>query len=293
MDLRNLKTFHVVAQCLNFTKAAELLNYSQPTISQQIKVLEEELHHPLFNRMGKKLYLTEVGKMLYKHTGTLFAFVEEIEEDLRQFDSPFGRLTVAASEFYCSFYLGAIMSDFLKGNKDVHFSLVCATSETTVQLLQTNEADIGITAGYFELSGVEHICIDEEDLVLVAHAEVDAQCDLSLLFEQYPFITYGMVPMIQRCLDELNCRPKTIVEVGSEDAIKEAVIGGAGIALLSDLILQKEIESGAVQVLARFPKRLQTYMMYPSDMKDFQNVQAFVKLIEKRWLVIRQQRSVE
>ena len=56
MDLRNLKTFHVVSTYLNFTKAAQILNYSQPTISQQIKALEEELGHILINRMGKKCF---------------------------------------------------------------------------------------------------------------------------------------------------------------------------------------------------------------------------------------------
>ena len=85
MDLRNLKTFHVVSTYLNFTKAAQILNYSQPTISQQIKALEEELGHILINRIGKKMFLSQVGKIVKEHTNQLFGIIEEMEQDLKNF----------------------------------------------------------------------------------------------------------------------------------------------------------------------------------------------------------------
>lgn len=63
MELRNLKTFQVVANELNMTKAAKILKYTQPTITLQIQVLERELNHSLFTRIGKKTFLTPAGKI--------------------------------------------------------------------------------------------------------------------------------------------------------------------------------------------------------------------------------------
>lgn len=72
MELRNLKTFQVVAECSNFTKAAEKLNFTQPTVTAQIQSLEKELNQLLFFRVGRTNHLTPAGKLLKKYTDELF-----------------------------------------------------------------------------------------------------------------------------------------------------------------------------------------------------------------------------
>jgi len=73
MELRHLRTFHAVAEHLNLTKAADALRYSQPTISLQIQALEKEIGHTLLSRVGKRTFLTPVGKLLQKHTEKNFS----------------------------------------------------------------------------------------------------------------------------------------------------------------------------------------------------------------------------
>lgn len=286
MDLRNLKTFHVVSTYLNFTKAAEILNYSQPTISQQIKALEEELGHILINRMGKKMLLSQVGKIVKEHTDQLFGIIEEMEQDLKNFEKPFGHLTIAAPEFYCGYYLSHIIGSFLKQYPQVNLKLLCANSKETAKLVSSNQADIGFVAGSPSYAGVEGILLEEEDLVLVGNPLIIKDHTVQEIFDDYPFITYGMDDCIVSCLQEIKCTPQTIVEFGSEEAIKRAVMEQVGLALLSDIIIQKEVTKGSLQVLYRFPKKLPTYLIFPQNAKTFSNVSTFIDLVKDTWKTI-------
>ncbi len=286
MDLRNLKTFHVVSIYLNFTKAAEVLNYSQPTISQQIKALEDEIGHSLFNRVGKKMFLSQVGLLLKKHTETIFSVMKELEHDLKKFKKPYGNLTIAAPEFYSSYYIAHFLGPFIKEHPQVSLKLYCCNSRETLRLVSTNKADIGFIAGKQNQPGIEEILIDEEDLVLVANPAITCGRSFPEIFEDSTFITYGIDEIIEGCLREINCIPKTVVECGSEEAIKQAVISQAGIALLSELIIKDEVEKGSLTVLYRFPKRLPTYIIYPENLKGFSTVTAFIDLVMEKWSTV-------
>ncbi|MDR7316800.1 LysR family transcriptional regulator [Brevibacillus nitrificans] len=155
MELRQLKTFHVVAECLNLTKAAEILRYSQPTITLQIQALERDIGHTLLNRVGKRTFLTPTGKLLKKHTDRLFQNLEELEQDLRRLEKPIGKLIVAAPEFYCSYYVSQLLSIYLNLHPQVQMKLLCYNSKETIKLVEANQADIGIVAGKCNRSGIE------------------------------------------------------------------------------------------------------------------------------------------
>src|SRR5699024_5942293 len=83
MELRQLEYFMAVCKELHFTRAAEKLNIAQPTLSQQIKRLEDEVGIPLFDRIGKKIALTEAGKILLKHGQSVFFEIEQAEAALK------------------------------------------------------------------------------------------------------------------------------------------------------------------------------------------------------------------
>ncbi|MGO0060418.1 LysR family transcriptional regulator [Brevibacillus fluminis] len=287
MELRHLKTFHVVAECLNLTKAADILKYSQPTISLQIQALEKEIGHTLLSRVGKRTFLTPTGKLLKKHTEKLFSDLDELEQDLKRLEKPFGTLTIAAPEFYCSYYLSQLISVYLDLHPQVQMKMLCYNSKETIKLIDSNKADIGIIAGTCNRSGIEEILIDQEDLVLVADSEVARGKTAVELFAEKPFITYDIEGVIKDCLDEINCKPVSTIECGSEEAIKRAVVMKAGIALISDILIEKEVEEGSLVVLERFPKRLSTYLIYPKDERDFSTVSSFVDVLLETWQTLR------
>ncbi|RNB82387.1 LysR family transcriptional regulator [Brevibacillus fluminis] len=287
MELRHLKTFHVVAECLNLTKAADILKYSQPTISLQIQALEKEIGHTLLSRVGKRTFLTPTGKMLKKHTEKLFSDLDELEQDLKRLEKPFGTLTIAAPEFYCSYYLSQLISVYLDLHPQVQMKMLCYNSKETIKLIDSNKADIGIIAGTCNRSGIEEILIDQEDLVLVADPEVARGKTAVEIFAEKPFITYDIEGVIKDCLDEINCKPTSTIECGSEEAIKRAVVMKAGIALISDILIEKEVQDGSLVVLERFPKRLSTYLIYPKDERDFSTVSSFIDVLLDTWQTLR------
>ncbi|MER2155551.1 MAG: LysR family transcriptional regulator, partial [Solibacillus sp.] len=87
MELRQLEYFLMLCEEMQFTRAAERLNIAQPTLSQQIKVLEEEVNTPLFNRIGKKITLTEAGQILYRQAQTIFQTLHTTKMQLQQLAS--------------------------------------------------------------------------------------------------------------------------------------------------------------------------------------------------------------
>ncbi|MFJ9500336.1 LysR family transcriptional regulator [Brevibacillus centrosporus] len=287
MELRQLKTFHVVAECLNLTKAAEILRYSQPTITLQIQALERDIGHTLLNRVGKRTFLTPTGKLLKKHTDKLFQNLEELEQDLRRLEKPNGKLIVAAPEFYCSYYLSQLLSIYLNLHPQVQMKLLCYNSKETIKLVEANQADIGIVAGKCNRPGIEEILIDQEDLVLVAHPQMVKSRSASELFQVYPFITYDLEGVIKECLDEIQCKPASTIECGSEEAIKRAVLSQTGIALISDVIIEEEVKQGSLQILHRFPKRLLTHLIYPKDQREFSTVSSFIDVVLDVWPTFR------
>ncbi|WP_419877585.1 LysR family transcriptional regulator [Brevibacillus centrosporus] len=287
MELRQLKTFHVVAECLNLTKAAEILRYSQPTITLQIQALERDIGHTLLNRVGKRSFLTPTGKLLKKHTDKLFQNLEELEQDLRRLEKPNGKLIVAAPEFYCSYYLSQLLSIYLNLHPQVQMKLLCYNSKETIKLVEANQADIGIVAGKCNRPGIEEILIDQEDLVLVAHPQMVKSRSASELFQVYPFITYDLEGVIKECLDEIQCKPASTIECGSEEAIKRAVLSQTGIALISDVIIEEEVKQGSLQILHRFPKRLLTHLIYPKDQREFSTVSSFIDVVLDVWPTFR------
>lgn len=286
MDLRNLKTFDVVATYLNFTKAAEALNYSQPTVSQQIKMLEEDLGQTLIQRTGKQMLLTPAGQLLKERTTSLFQYIAEIEKDLETFKQPVQKLTIAAPEFYCSYYLSIIISAFLAQYPTVQVKLICANSEDTLRLVKEEQADFGFVALDDFSSTIQSTLLGAEDLVFVAHPALVKARPIHDLNDE-PFITYSRDFLIQRCLEEVNYYPKKLIEFGSEEAIKGAVLKKSGVALLSDFLLKDEIIEKQLVVLHRFKEKLPTYAIQLQYRENDELLRAFLQTTEQIWKSVK------
>jgi DNA-binding transcriptional LysR family regulator len=94
MELRQLKTFKTVAQLLNFNRAAEILNYSQSAVSAQIKLLEEELGVKLFERLGKRIALTQAGETLMRYSQKMLDIEKETLTEVSGWKEPHGSISV-------------------------------------------------------------------------------------------------------------------------------------------------------------------------------------------------------
>lgn len=288
MELRNLKTFQVVAEHLNMTKAAKILGYTQPTITLQIKVLEGELGHSLFTRIGKKTFLTPAGKRLQIHTAKLFRVVDELERDLEELNGPSGTLSIAASEYYCSHYLSSLVSAYIKLHPQVKLKLLPANSLEVIKKVLNNEADMGIIACECNNSDIEKYVLGKEKAVLVVSAEIFKQHTKEKILRDYPFLSYhgsfSFDTVIQQCFSEMNYHPTTTIEFGgSDETIRRAVLNQTGVALLGENVIKEELVNGTLVPLHYCTQEIETSLIYLKDRGEGPTIHSFSDLLKDTW----------
>ncbi|MFM1651051.1 LysR family transcriptional regulator [Brevibacillus sp. B_LB10_24] len=286
MELRTLKTFQVVADQLNLTKAAELLGYTQPTITLQIQTLEKEIGHPLFNRVGKKTFLTPAGKMIKQHVDKLFGVIAEMDKAIKLLDGPYGTLVVAAPEYYWTHYLSQLIRSYVSHHPQVSLRLVSCNSSDVIRMIASNEADIGIIAGHSPTQEIETRLLEKEELFLVTTREIYEKHDRSYILKHFPFIykeSYNLDGLDRQSITEIDYHPATAIESSSEEAIKIAVMNQTGVALISANLIKEELESGALVPLHRLKQRLETHLICLKNRADEITIRSFADTVIEGW----------
>lgn len=293
MELRNLKTFQVVAEHLNLTKAAEQLGYSQPTITMQIKALEREFGHPLLNRVGRRTFLTPAGKVVKQYTDQLFGVVKQMEEGLYHLDNPFGTLIVAAPEFYCTEYMPQILKTYVEMHPQVNLQVISCNSHETLRRISDHQADVGIIAGVNDSPEIHTTVVDLEEFVLVATPAIIRGLNTAEVLASSPFLSYqegcNLGDFIGQCLAEIDYGPTSVIKCSSEETIKRAVLNDTGVAFLSTALVDKELRSGALTQLHRFSKRAETSIVCLDRRKEEAAIQTFIELVKDVWLSAREE----
>lgn len=291
MELRNLKTFQVVAEQLNMTRAAKILGYTQPTITLQIQVLERELGHSLFTRIGKKTFLTPAGNTLKKHTDKLFNVMQELEKELEELRGPSGTLTIAAAEYYCTHYLSVLLNSYIKRHPQVRLRLDPSNSLFAIQKVLDHHADIGITARDFDSPETEQYVLDEERTVVVVSAEIYKKNTKEQILANYPFISYhensSFSTLIDQCFSEMNYKPVSMIECGgSDETIRRAVLNQTGIALLGENVIKEELATGLLVPLHYCTQSIKTSVIYLKSRSDEPTIRSFCDLLKKAWCTV-------
>lgn len=251
MDTEKLKTFLVVAEQKSFSKAARLLYVSQPTISSQIKALEDELNTKLFERTTKKVNLTKSGEILFKYAREIIQLNDEARKEIMEMDHQVhGELQVG-----CSFTIGEyILPESLKRFKDeyplIHMKVTITNSNNIISDIKNRKIDIGLIESPIDDPEVERQPFLGDELVLIAPPDYFAKPVVSISLDdlkELPLIIRekgsGTRKVVNHYLsqasiseDELNI----VMEVGSTEAIKASVIAGLGVSILSKNAIKQE-----------------------------------------------------
>ncbi|SNT52598.1 DNA-binding transcriptional regulator, LysR family [Bacillus sp. OK838] len=270
------------------TKAAKILGYTQPTITLQIQVLERELNHSLFTRVGKKTFLTPAGKKLKERTDKLFVTIENLERDLEELNGPSGTLTIATSEYYCIHHLSLLLNSYTKLHPQVQLRLVPSNSLVAIEKVLNNEADIGIIACDCNSPDIEKHTLDEERAVLVVASEIFKLNTREQIFANYPFLAYhencSFGVIINQCFSEINYKPASIIECGgSDETIRRAVLNQTGIALLGENVNKEEIADGRLVPLHYCNQSIETSFIYLKNRSEGPTIQSFGDLLKEAW----------
>ncbi len=163
MDLRGLHYFSVVAEELNFTRAAKRLCMSQPPLSNQIKALEEELGTPLFLRGGRTLQLTEAGKVLYRRASQLLDLAEQTQEEVSSLAMGLsGTLCLGSVAGLAPFLAARWLAGFREEYPLVRFEIVNGSSDDIIDQIQRGYIELGLIAAPYDDEHLEGIPVGDE-----------------------------------------------------------------------------------------------------------------------------------
>ena len=163
MDLRGLHYFSVVAEELNFTRAAQRLCMSQPPLSNQIKALEEELGTPLFLRGGRTLQLTEAGKVLYRRASQLLDLAERTQEEVSSLAMGLsGTLCLGSVAGLAPFLAARWLAGCREEYPLVRFEIVNGSSDDIIDQIQRGYIELGLIAAPYDDEHLEGIPVGDE-----------------------------------------------------------------------------------------------------------------------------------
>jgi DNA-binding transcriptional LysR family regulator len=269
LELRQLKTFQTVARLLSFNRAAAILNYSRSAVSTQIKLLEEEFGVALFNRLGKRICLTEAGQMLMSYSQRMLDVEQETLAKVSGLDEPHGSISARVPQSISTYLLPSVLRKFQASFPKVGFDISTCAYETLIHELKTGITDIAfLLAESIPFSELRTEVLGFETLVVVSSpnhplakqstVHIHDLAGQSILLPKHD-CSYKMV--FQRILLEEKVEPATYMELNSIEAIKRCVFSGIGVAMLPMMAIKEEIASKALVALPWPEEQLETAIL--------------------------------
>lgn len=270
-----LHIYITVVEQANFSKAAQLLHLSQPNVSLHIRNLENELGMTLLHRTSKQVQMTEAGEILYKHAKQIWSLYEQARQEihlLREVIS--GTIRIGASFTIGEYILPRMLVQFTEKHPHVDVQIMIGNSEEITKAIRYNELDLGLIEGTATQADVELTSFMKDQLILVAcrsHplAERGAISDQQLQDQVWIVREAGSGTRSynDQFIQQAKLRIKRTFEFNSNQGVKEAVIAGLGIAILSEWVVQKELQAGELIALS-LPTELNTRNFSLIQMKD-------------------------
>jgi DNA-binding transcriptional LysR family regulator len=270
---RQLEVFEAIARLGSFTRAAEELFLTQPTVSMQIKKLTEAVGLPLFEHVGKKIYLTDAGRELHHTSREIFKHFSNFEmavADMKGLKQGTLRLAVVTTAKY---FAPRLLGPFCQQYPGIQVSLKVSNRERVLERLADNQDDLYILGQPpQELDAVAEAFLDNP-LVLLApanHPLKDTRNIPLTRIAEEPFLMRepgsGTRIAAERLFAEQGIELKVRMELGSNEAIKQAIVGGLGVSVLSKHTLSLDAPMRQLTILdvQGFPIERQWYAAYPA-----------------------------
>lgn len=289
-SLRQLQIFEAIARLGSFTRAAEELYLAQPTVSTQIKRLTEAVEMPLFDYVGRGVQLTEAGRALLDAARQVFDALDRVEmkvADLKGLKQGYLRLgVITIAKYFAPEALGA----FCQKYPGVEVSLKVTNRERLLQRLARHEDDLYILGRVPPAEfDIEAIPFAPNPLYVMAHPTHplarSKRISLDQLTEEYFIMRErgsGTRATVERLFASKGLKPRVRMELGSNEAIKHAIVGKLGISVLSLHTVSLEAGSAPLVILdvEGFPIERQWNAVYPKRKQLSVAASAFLEFLQ-------------
>lgn len=256
MNIDQFEVFRTIAQAKSFTKAAKILNFTQPAISSQVKMLEQNFNVALFERGNTGVKLTEAGRKFYEYGERILALYAEMEREIANISGHNKEfINVGASYTAGNYFLPSSIITFKELHDNVHIRLDIGHSNDIINSIKDRSLDLGVVEGdYYLDKDLDVYKVKSNELVIISapnnrwfHSRLVTLEELM----QIPFIAREEESSIRHFVDSsLKTQGisfedfNIITEISNFEAIKEAVMRNKGISLVPLPVVQREIQEG-------------------------------------------------
>jgi DNA-binding transcriptional LysR family regulator len=255
MNLNQLTVFHKVAKLQSFTRAADALCLTQPGISKHIKQLEEYYGVRLFDRLGKKVILTQAGEILFGKTEVMFEHLNEAKvqiDDMKSLTG--GKICIGASITIGVYVLPNLLGDFIRRYPSIEISLDISLSQEIEKKVLSNALDLGFVGHPVKDERVSVHRFLADELVVIVHPEHHWAKRKTIQPHQLvdqPFLVSGEGSGTRRTIEE-KLRSKgihltRIMEFGNTECVKKGVEAGLGISIISKQVIAREVSLNLIR----------------------------------------------
>ena len=288
MKLESLRCLCAVIEGGSFRAAAVRLHKSQPAISQQIKLLEQQIGHTLIER--KMCHATPAGKRLYERAKHLLADIDDIIREMGEFgDTWIPELRVGTSDTTALYVLPPIIHTFSEQVPQTHLVLINRPSSQIADLVRKGELDIGIVTFPMEGEELEKCDLFTQQLVLVVpenHPVVTRRFSSLASLREEPFLMLNQSTrtghLLRRYFQKKRFKPQVVLDTGSFEVIKRYIAHGTGISILPDLVVSDEDRSLVKINIPDLP-RIQIGAIWRRDTYQSKAQKAFLSLFAENY----------
>jgi len=290
MEVRQLQIFRILAEELNFTRTAEKAHTVQSNVTAQIRALEEELGVPLFDRLGRRVTLTDAGRRFQPFAEKALSAMEEGQRVLRAGAEPSGPLRIGSPESILTYRLPPILRTFRHRFPHVELSFLPDMNLGLATALETGKLDMVIYMNdTVPDAAVMAAPLRTEKILLIAHPSHPLARKPAVkpsdLAGQTLLLTEpgcGYRGKMDRILTLQNVRPGNITEFSSVEALKQCVAADMGIGLLPEIVVAPELRRRQLKALrwAGPPLDIRTHLLWHKDKWLSPAMAAFRGLVE-------------
>jgi len=291
LNLHQLEIFLCIARERSFSKAAERLRISQPSVSIQIRNLEDFLEVKLFERLGRRVYLTREGKAVLEHAKKISAIVSDLQNNIRDLKGiRRGQLSAGCSRVPSATLVPLAVAQFKAQYPKTEISIKTGRSYEVERWVVENEVDLGVIEGdpAAGLLMKEPWYTDELVLVVSPRSHLLKRRRLfvkEILEEPFLIQSPGIRPtFVERVFAERGMFIKNRITVGSREAVKTAVAAGCGVSIMPKSLIDTERRAGILKArkIRDLDVRYPVNLIYRRDKQLSQSVLAFAELLKKQ-----------
>jgi DNA-binding transcriptional LysR family regulator len=292
MDMRHLETFVKITELRSFTKAAEALYLTQPTVSKQVFDLERFFGIRLLDRTKGDVTPTKAGHIVLRYARQFLALRKDLLSTMDAFKGLHrGNIVIGASSIPGIYILPAILNVYKKRYGEIDLKLVISDTKATLDRLEEGELDIGFVGAKRESTNIDYRKLVDDTLVFIGPSGMPEPMEVSA-FLDHPFVIReagsGTRNVLEKSLKEhLKVKVSDLriaAEFSDSEAVKKAVKSGLGVSMVSRMAIEDDLLSGSLNVLTvqGFPEvRRAFYTVTRKGRALSPQVKALINLIDE------------